>query len=120
MSSLDIITVIAIILFARLGIRLYKLHKKYKAEKEEEFWGVASGLGKKSRDVLKGKPIKYYLDLWDQVRKETLEGLKTKDDVWFAANIDEGINNHWVWFHVMEHSANHMGQIALVKNRLSK
>jgi len=36
MSSLDIITVIAIILFARLGIRLYNLHKKYKAEKEEE------------------------------------------------------------------------------------
>lgn len=36
MSGLDIITVIAIILFARLGIRLYKLHKKYKAEKKEE------------------------------------------------------------------------------------
>tara|TARA_Y100001972_G_scaffold128996_1_gene193300 strand:- start:1427 stop:1651 length:225 start_codon:yes stop_codon:yes gene_type:complete len=39
---------------------------------------------------------------------------------WFAANIDEGVNNHWVWFHVLEHSANHMGQIALVKNRLPK
>jgi len=89
-------------------------------EKEEEFWGVAGGLGEKSRDVFKGKPIKYYLDLWDQVRKKTLEGLKAKDDEWFAANIDEGINNHWVWFHVMEHSANHMGQIALVKNRLPK
>jgi hypothetical protein len=96
------------------------LQERSWTEKEEEFWGVASGLGEKSRDVLKGKPIKYYLDLWDQVRKETLEGLKTKDDVWFAANIDEGINNHWVWFHVMEHSANHMGQIALVKNRLPK
>ncbi|KXX67051.1 DinB family protein [Flammeovirga sp. SJP92] len=87
-------------------------------EKEEEFWSVASSLGEKSRKELKGKPIKYYLDLWDQVRKETLKGLKTKDDAWFAENVDEGINNHWVWFHVMEHSANHMGQIALVKNRL--
>ncbi|XOV93436.1 MAG: DUF664 domain-containing protein [Bacteroidota bacterium] len=96
------------------------LQERSWTEKEEEFWGVASGLGEKSREVLKGKPIKYYLDLWDQVRKETLEGLKTKDDIWFAANIEEGINNHWVWFHVMEHSANHMGQIALVKNRLSK
>ncbi|NME71076.1 DinB family protein [Flammeovirga aprica] len=89
-------------------------------EKEEEFWAVASSLGDKSREELKGKPIKYYLYLWDQVRKKTLEGLKKKDDAWFAENVDEGVNNHWVWFHVMEHSANHMGQIALVKNRLPK
>ncbi len=89
-------------------------------EKEKEFWGVAGGLGEKSREEFKGKPIKYYLDLWEEVRKKTLEGLKNKDDEWLAANIDEGINNHWVWFHVMEHSANHMGQIALVKNRLPK
>jgi len=96
------------------------LQERTWTEKEKEFWGTASGLGEKSRDVVKGKPIKYYLDLWDQVRKKTLEGLKTKDDMWFAANMEEGINNHWVWFHVMEHSANHMGQIALVKNRLPK
>lgn len=31
---------------------------------------------------------------------------------------DEEVNNHWAWFHVLEHSANHMGQIALVKSRL--
>ncbi len=89
-------------------------------DEEAEFWGVAGGLGEKTRDKIKGKPIKYYLDLWDQVRKKSLEGLKAKDDVWFAANIDEGVNNHWVWFHVLEHSANHMGQIALVKNRITK
>lgn len=87
-------------------------------EKEAEFWGVAGQLNEKSRAALKGKPATYYLDLWDEVRIKTLEGLKAKDDVWFAANIDEGINNHYVWFHVLEHSANHMGQIALVKNRL--
>ena len=89
-------------------------------EKEEAFWGVAGGLGEESREAFKGKPISYYLDLWEQVRQKTLEGLKTKNDEWFAANIDEGFNNHWVWFHVLEHSANHMGQIALVKNRLPK
>ena len=88
--------------------------------KEEEFGGVASGLGEKSREEVKGKPIKYYLDLWDQVREKTLEGLKAQDDEWLASNIEDGINNHWVWFHVLEHSANHMGQIALVKNRLPK
>lgn len=87
---------------------------------EKEFWGIAGSLGKESREKLKGKPIKYYLDLWQEVREKSLRGLKDKDDVWFASNIDEGINNHWAWFHVMEHQANHMGQIASIKNRLSK
>ena len=36
MSGIDIITLIAIILFARLGVRLYNLRKKYKAEKKNE------------------------------------------------------------------------------------
>ncbi|MEO1053401.1 MAG: DUF664 domain-containing protein [Bacteroidota bacterium] len=85
---------------------------------EAKRWGIAGELGHHSREDLKGKPIKYYLDLWDEVRKKTLEGLKAKDDEWFAADVDEGINNHWVWYHVLKHMANHMGQIALVKNRL--
>lgn len=87
-------------------------------DEESEFWEVAGGLGAESRGKIKGKPIDYYLDLWDQVRIKTLDGLKAKDDAWFASNIDEGINNHWVWFHVLEHQASHMGQIALIKNRL--
>jgi hypothetical protein len=96
------------------------LEERVWTDEEREFWIIAAGLGAESRDKLKGKPIKYYLDLWDQVRKKTLEGFKAKDDVWFAANIDESMNNHWAWFHILEHQANHMGQIALVKNRLPK
>lgn len=87
-------------------------------EEEKAFGGSAGGLGDKSREKYKGKPISYYLDLWDEVRTKTLEGLSKKDDAWFASNIEEGINYHWVWFHVLEHSASHMGQIALIKNRL--
>lgn len=79
---------------------------------------LAGGMGPESRGKLKGKPITYYLDLWDTVREKTLAGLKKKDDAWFAAEMEEGINNHWVWFHVLEHMAAHMGQIALVKKRL--
>lgn len=94
------------------------LEERIWTEEESEFWMNAGGLGAESRDKLKGKPIKYYLDLWDQVRKKTLEGLKARDDVWFAATIDESMNNHWAWFHVLEHMANHMGQIAMVKKRL--
>lgn len=97
------------------------LEKRSLTDEEVEFW-EAAGLGAKSKE-LKGKPIKYYLDLWDQVRQKTLEGLQTKDDEWLASgieDIDEDVNNHWVWFHVLEHQSNHMGQIAIVKKRLPK
>ncbi|MFD0862593.1 DUF664 domain-containing protein [Sungkyunkwania multivorans] len=94
------------------------LENRQWTEEESEFWGIATGLGEKQRKELQGKPISYYLDLWDEVRSKTLKGLKAKDDIWFAANVDENVNNHWAWFHILEHSANHMGQISLVKNRL--
>jgi uncharacterized damage-inducible protein DinB len=94
------------------------LEERTWTDEEAAIWGIAGELGTESREKLKGKPIKYYLDLWDQVREKSLEGLKTRDDAWLASSIEEGINYHWVWFHVLEHSANHMGQIALIKNRL--
>ena len=87
-------------------------------EEEKNLYELAGGLGPDSRDQFKGKPIEHYLELWDQVRAKTLEGLKQKDDTWFAGQVDEGVNNHWVWFHVLEHSASHMGQISLVKARM--
>lgn len=85
---------------------------------EVELLMEAGELGPGARVKYRGKPIQYYLDIWDEVRARTLAGLRERDDAWFASNIEEGLNNHYVWFHVMEHSANHMGQIALVKNRL--
>lgn len=96
------------------------LEERTWTDEEAEFWSVAGGLGDESRNKIKGKPIKYYLELWDQVRNKTLEGLKKRDDAWFASNIDENMNYHWAWFHILEHQANHMGQIELVKNRLPK
>ncbi|MEM8509515.1 MAG: DUF664 domain-containing protein [Bacteroidota bacterium] len=89
-------------------------------EDERMRLGFAGELNAETRAKLKGYPIQYYLDLWDEIREKTLAGLKTKDDEWFASSLEEGINLHYVWYHVMEHSANHMGQIALVKNRLRK
>ncbi len=89
---------------------------------EAEFtkFGVAGELDEEIKNSLKGKPITHYLNLWDEVREKTLKGLKTKDDEWFASVPEEGINYHYIWYHVMEHSANHMGQIATVKNRLKR
>lgn len=89
-------------------------------EEELARLGVAGEINEKVKSMLKGEPISFYLGLWDEVRKETLSLLKTKDDAWFASNIEEGLNYHYIWYHVMEHSANHMGQIATIKNRLPK
>lgn len=88
-----------------------------KAEKEE--WDVAQSLGDNSRALIVNKPIAYYLDIWDEVRKETLSLLKTKDDKWFKSKLKgANMNNHWAWYHVMEHQANHMGQIRLIIKRI--
>lgn len=88
--------------------------------KEESVkWMVPLELGEVAREELKGKPIKYYLKEWNEVRKETLKRLKEKDDAWLNADIKKAnMNNHWAWYHVMEHQANHMGQIRLIVKRV--
>lgn len=82
-------------------------------------WNVAQNLGAPARETLKGQPIQYYLDIWDKVREETHSLLKTKDDEWFAEKVNgSSMNNHWAWYHVMEHQANHMGQIRFILGRM--
>ncbi|WP_117881741.1 DinB family protein [Aureibaculum luteum] len=89
--------------------------------KEEEKWTTALSLGDNARGILKDKPISYYLDICDEVRKETLQLLKTKNDKWFESGVkNSNMNNHFAWYHVMEHQANHMGQIALISKRVKK
>ena len=86
---------------------------------DERMWETALSLGDKGRAEMINQPIKYYLDLWDEVRKETLKLLKTKDDKWFEDMVgSSSMNNHWAWYHVMEHQANHMGQIRLIIKRM--
>lgn len=87
----------------------------------EKEWEAALNLGENARNTFQNKPISYYLDIWKKVRKETLRLLKTKDDKWFNANVGStSMNNHWAWYHVMEHQANHMGQIRLIIKRIGK
>jgi len=88
----------------------------YNAE-EKKKWETALNLGEKARQEFKGKPISYYLEIYDEVRKKTKELLKTKDDDWFAKK-NGNMTNHWAWFHVMEHQANHMGQLAMITKRI--
>jgi len=86
-------------------------------KEEAEKWETALNLGDKARREFKGKPISYYMDLYDEVRAKTKKLLKTKDDNWFA-KMNGTMSNHWAWFHVMEHQANHMGQLALIVKRI--
>ncbi|WP_196893820.1 DinB family protein [Aureivirga marina] len=89
--------------------------------KEKKKWMTALTLGEEAREKYKGKPIQYYMKIWDEVRAKTLENLKTKDDAWLLeTDSKNSMNYYWAWFHVMEHQANHMGQIALIKKRISK
>ena len=111
-------TIIMHIAATELYYQAESLENRSWTEEEEEFWNVASNMGDESRAQLKGKPIKYYLKLWDQVREKSLEGLKTKDDEWLASKVAIGLNHHYIWFHVLEHQAAHMGQIDLIKNKL--
>ena len=98
--------------------------KKANRSRLDSFTGIgdekALRILEKVKNELQGNSIQYYLDLWDEVRQKSLAGLKAKDDSWFLSPIDDGINHQYVWYHVMEHCANHMGQISTIKNRLPK
>ena len=92
-------------------------------EKEDKIWGAAMRLGDEGREMIKGHDSKYYLDLITEVRAETLDILKTKDDEWLL-EIDpiwsqpgEEVNTYWKWFHVMEHESNHGGQMRIIRDR---
>lgn len=99
--------------------QVYTFENRGYNNEEAKLWNTPMNLGKDARKDLVDKPIKYYLKIWDEVREETLRLLKTKDDRWFAKNTSGGsMNNHWAWYHVMEHQANHMGQIRLIIKRM--
>lgn len=90
--------------------------RSFNAE-ERAKWEMALNLGDEARKEFKNKPINYYMDIYDEVRAKTKKLLKTKDDDWFKKKVGN-MTNHWAWFHVMEHQANHMGQLALIKKRM--
>jgi len=97
--------------------QVFTFEKREFNKEEKEKWETALNLGDKARTELQGQPISFYLKLYDEVRAKTKELLKTKDDKWFEKT-QQGMSNHWAWFHVMEHQANHMGQLALITKRI--
>ena len=93
-------------------------------EAEKKIWEDAMELGEKGRKNIKGKDLKFYIDLITEVRERTLAEFKKKDDAWLLAvdpKFGDGktpFNTYWKWFHVCEHESNHRGQIAWLKKRL--
>ena len=101
--------------------QLFTFENRQFNKEEKKKWETALNLGTNARASIKNKPIDYYLDTWNEIRKETLLLLKGKDDKWFESNVGRtSMNNHWAWYHVMEHQANHMGQIRLIIKRIKK
>ena len=93
-------------------------HREFNKDEEKE-WGTAMSMGEDAREKYKGNKVEDYLDIYKNVRTQTLEYLKDKDDAWLAIVPDSyRMNNHWSWFHVMEHQSSHLGQILLLKKRI--
>lgn len=100
--------------------QVYTFENRGYNKEEVKRWQTPMRLGQTARKKLVDKPIDHYLKIWDDVRKESLKLLKTKDDAWFAKKTSRGsMNNHWAWYHVMEHQANHMGQISMIIKRMN-
>ncbi|NNC70168.1 MAG: DUF664 domain-containing protein [Flavobacteriaceae bacterium] len=99
--------------------QVYTFENRGYNSKEIKIWQTPMNLGEIARKELIDKPIDHYLTIWTNVRKETLRLLKTKDDAWLTKKTSRGsMNNHWAWYHVMEHQANHMGQIQMLRKRM--
>ncbi|MDT0607164.1 DinB family protein [Croceitalea rosinachiae] len=93
------------------------------SKEDSKKWSVASGLGEKARNEIKGRPFDYYLEEMTQVRDFTLAEFKNRDDDWLMsidANFPWGpTNNYCKWFHVCEHESNHNGQFKFIKSRIA-
>ncbi|MDC6363638.1 MULTISPECIES: DinB family protein [Flavobacteriaceae] len=90
-------------------------------KEEIAFWQAALDLDEQGRSKIKGHDVLYYLELYENVRAHTLEELHKRDDEWLLHTPPGSImNNHYSWFHVMEHQAGHLGQIKMLKKRLPK
>ncbi|WP_046755037.1 DinB family protein [Kordia jejudonensis] len=99
--------------------QLYTFENRGFNEEEEKFWGPALNLDDAGRETYTNHDVEYYLKIYKEVRAVTLEELKKRDDDWLnKINPAYESNNHYYWFHVMEHQSSHLGQILFLKKRI--
>lgn len=109
--------------------RFYQAHtfegKKWGdwSDEDKKRFDVAMSLGEGARNAIKGNDLNYYLDTLKEVRENTINEFKKRDDKWLLAVDDKWFwgptNNYCKWFHVCEHESNHNGQIKLIKSRIN-
>lgn len=85
-------------------------------------WDPAMDLGDAGRKTIKGHDRDYYLNILQETRAKTLAEFRKRDDAWLMS-VDKdwpwGPTNHYCkWFHVCEHEAHHVGQIAFLRKRV--
>ena len=85
-------------------------------------WDPAMNLGDAGRKTIKGHDRDYYLNILQETRAKSLAEFRKRDDAWLLA-----VDKEWFWgptnnyckrFHVCEHEAHHVGQIAFLRKRL--
>lgn len=101
--------------------QVFTFEKRGFNEEEKKKWQVALDLGPEARKIFQGRDVEYYLNIYKEVRKKTIEELGKRNDEWLAeTSMGSDMNNHFCWFHVMEHQSSHLGQIRMLKKRLPK
>ena len=87
----------------------------------KEEWDVASNLGEKGREQIKGNDIEFYLSKLEEVREVTKKEFAKRNDDWLMKSEpffdNEPTNNYCKWFHVCEHESNHRGQMKFIAKR---
>ncbi len=92
------------------------------SEEIKKEWDIASGLGEKGREHIKGNDISYYLAKLEEVREVTKKEFAKRNDEWIMKSEpffgNKLTNNYCKWFHVCEHESNHRGQMKFIIKRL--
>jgi hypothetical protein len=93
----------------------------FKKENKDK-WKVAMDLGEDARVKIKGNNVAYYVALMNEVRANTKQEMKKRNDEWLLSGETKewNWNNYCKWFHVTEHFANHRGQMTWYIKRLTK
>jgi len=90
-------------------------------KEELEIWKDALYLGESGKTI-RGHEIKYYVQLLQSVREESLKYLGEQGDEWLMSERKwlNGVahNQYYLWFHVLEDEMSHRGQIRMIKNKL--
>lgn len=83
-------------------------------------WEVPMKLDGNARTQIKGNPLSYYKEAIDEVRAVTKSEMKQRNDKWLLSGEtkDWNWNNYCKWFHVVEHYANHRGQMTWYSKRM--